>query len=273
MKLSCLPVSWFSDILSGRMPLEEWMRFAARLGLDAIDFTVLFLEDKDTQGLDDLRETMLKYNLQLCMLACYSDFTHPDAAERSRQVEEMMTNIQTAARLGASLIRVTAGQRYPGVDREQGVEWAIQGLQQVLPEAECAGVTLAYENHTKGAPWQYWDFSQPAEIFLEILDGMAGTSLGVNYDTANALVSNEDPITLLEAVKDRVVSVHAADVRAPGALEPVVLGTGVAPFPEIFSILKSDGFDGWICIEEASRTGPIGFEQAVAFVRQAWQVA
>ena len=86
-------------------------------------------------------------------------------------------------------------------------------------------------------------------------------------------MSNEDPIRLLEAVKDRVVSVHAADVRAPGALEPVVLGTGVAPFPELFSILKRDGFDGWICIEEASRSGPAGFEQAVSFVRRAWQEA
>ena len=273
MKLSCLPVSWFRDILSGRMAVEEWLCFAATLGLDAVDLTVLFLESRDAGYLNRLREAMRRYEMELCMLACYPDFTHPDAAERALQVEEMVTDIWAAARLGAKFVRVTAGQRYPGVTREQGLEWAIGGLRQVLPVAEQAGITLAYENHTKGAPWRYWDFSQSTEVFLEILDGMSDTSLGVNFDTANALVAYEDPIALLRAVKDRVVSVHAADIRAPGSLEPVVLGTGVSPFHQIFSILKANGFDGWICIEEASGTGPVGFEEAVSFVRRAWEEA
>ena len=273
MKLSCLPVSWFGDILSGRMSLEEWMRFAVGLGLDAIDFTVLFLKNRDASYLDSLREAILRHGLELCMLTCYPDFTHPNAVERARQVEEMVVNIRAAARLGAKLVRMTAGQRHPGVNREQGVEWAIEGLRQVLPEADRLGITLAYENHTKGTPWQYWDFSQPTEIFLEILNGLADTSLAVNFDTANALVGNEDPLALLEAVKEKVISVHAADIRAPGSLEPVVLGAGVVPFHKIFSILKGNGFDGWICIEEASRTGHVGFEKAVSFVRGVWEEA
>jgi sugar phosphate isomerase/epimerase len=255
------------------MSLEEWMRFAATLELDAVDFTVLFLESRDTGYLDNLREAMHRYGLQLCMLACYPDFTHPDAAERALQVEETVANVGAAARLGAKFVRVTAGQRYPGVAREQGVEWAVEGLRQVLPEADLVGITLAYENHTKGAPWRYWDFSQSTDVFLEILDGLAGTSLGVNFDTANAFVAYEDPIALVETVKDKVVSVHAADIRAPGSLEPVVLGTGVAPFCQIFSILKGNGFDSWICIEEASGTGPAGFERAVSFVRRVWEEA
>ena len=82
MKLSCLPVSWFRDILSGRMALEEWLCFAATLGLDAVDVTVLLLESSDAGYLNRLREAMRRYEMQLCMLACYPDFTHPDAAER-----------------------------------------------------------------------------------------------------------------------------------------------------------------------------------------------
>jgi len=273
MKLSCLPVSWFNDILSGEKSLEDWGRFAASLGLDGVDFSIMFFQDKDNSDLDDLREEIERAGLETCMLACYPDFTHPDATERLGQVEQMRAIIRSAARLGAALIRVTAGQRYPEVTREQGVKWAIEGLRQVLPEADRLGITLAYENHTKGAPWQYWDFSQHSEIFLEILDSLADTSLGVNFDTANPLVSNEDPLVLLDAVRSKVVSVHAFDVRASGSLEPVILGTGVSPFRQIFSILKDDGFDSWICIEEASRTGPVGFESAVSFVRGVWEEA
>jgi len=271
VKLSCLPVSWFNDILTGKKSLKDWVWFAASLGLDGVDFSVLFFQDSDEVGLCELREEIERIGLKACMLASYPDFTHPDAGERIRQIEEMRNIIQVTSQLGAHLIRVTAGQRHPGVTRQQGIEWAVEGLREVLPEADRLGVTLAYENHTKGAPWQYWDFSQRSDIFLEILEGLSDTSLGVNFDTANPLVSNEDPLVLLKAVKDRVVSVHAFDVRAAGSLEPVILGTGVTPFRHIFSILKAEGFDGWICIEEASRTGAEGFEKAVSFVRRVWE--
>ena len=266
-------MSWFSDIVGGRRTLLEWVRYCGTLGIDGVDFSVLLLPANGTWDLRELRAEIDRANLQVAMLVCYSDFTIPDEHQRLCQIEDARANIRLAHSLGATILRVTAGQRYPGVTRKRGIAWVQEGLHLILPDADRLGITLAFENHTKGAPWRYWDFSQPSEIFLEILDGMRDTSLGVNFDTANPLVANEDPVSLLEAVKDRVVSVHAADIRAPGALEPVVVGTGVAPIRPCFSILKDRGFDGWICIEEASRTGQSGYEQAVAFVRKTWAEA
>jgi hypothetical protein len=37
MKLSCLPVSFFQDLLSGRMTILEWANLGEEEGLDAID--------------------------------------------------------------------------------------------------------------------------------------------------------------------------------------------------------------------------------------------
>ncbi len=45
MKLSCLPVSFFSDIIEGRMSVFEWAQMGASLGLDAIDISILFTPD------------------------------------------------------------------------------------------------------------------------------------------------------------------------------------------------------------------------------------
>jgi sugar phosphate isomerase/epimerase len=249
------------------------VRYCGTLGIDGVDFSVLLLQEKHAGDLVGLRREIERAHLQVAMLVCYSDFTTPDQHQRRSQVDDTRANIRLARTLGATLLRVTAGQRYPGVTRRQGVAWVQESLRLLLPEADRLGITLAYENHSKGAPWRYWDFSQSTEIFLEILDGLRDTSLRVNFDTANALVVNEDPLNLLAAVKDRVVSLHAADVRAPGALEPVIVGTGVAPLRQCFSVVKDSGFDGWISIEEASRTGPAGFEQAVAFVRKTWAQA
>jgi sugar phosphate isomerase/epimerase len=58
-----------------------------------------------------------------------------------------------------------------------------------------------------------------------------------------------------------------------GAFEPTVIGTGVAPIPQLLGMLVGNGFDGWISIEEASRTGDQGFQQAVTYADAAWVAA
>jgi hypothetical protein len=56
MKLSCLPVSFFSEIIDGRMSIREWARMGTELGLDAIDLSILFVRDQSETGLAAVRE-------------------------------------------------------------------------------------------------------------------------------------------------------------------------------------------------------------------------
>jgi sugar phosphate isomerase/epimerase len=149
----------------------------------------------------------------------------------------------------------------------------VQGLTDVLEFANDRGLTLVFENHYKAPTWQYADFSFPTDIFLEIVDRTSGTGLGVNWDTANTLAYGDDPIPVLEKVLDRVISVHAAETAQRGDLKPVLVGTGLVPVREMFSLLKAAGFDGWLCIEEASSQGQAGIEAATQFVREAWEMA
>ena len=273
MKLSCIPVSLYEDIFSGKKSVSDWIHFADALGLEGADFSVKFFPTRDEDTLNTLVAEGKKIGIEFCALACYPDFTHPNAEQRAQEIEQMKADVQLTAALGAKYARVTAGQNHPGTDREQGIHWAVDGLRAVLAEADRLGITLVYENHTKGAPWQYWDFSQPSEIFLEILNALENTSLKVCFDTANSLVLREDPIALLEAVIDRIAVVHVFDIRTPGEFETALVGTGASPINQVLSILKRNGFDGWLSIEEASRTGEEGFEKAVPFVRRAWEEA
>ena len=66
---------------------------------------------------------------------------------------------------------------------------------------------------------------------------------------------------------------HAADTATRGALNHVLLGTGLVPFKDIFLYLKNAGFDAWICMEENSRLGQQGVQDAADFVRKTWQEA
>ena len=273
MKLSCLPVSLYNDIFTGNSSVADWIQFGAELGLDAVDFSIKFFPERDAESVKQTRAALEKHNITPCMLACYSDFTHPDPSQREQELTDLKADIALAKALGAEFIRVTAGQNHPGTERSVGVQWVTDGFRRALDAAEKHGITLAYENHTKGAPWNYWDFSQPTEIFLEILDALSDTPLGVCFDTANPLVLGEDVLTLLEQVVHRIVVVHIFDLREVRVFEPVRVGTGASPIPQVFSHMKQAGYDGWLSIEEASRSGQEGFTESIVFVRKRWQQA
>jgi sugar phosphate isomerase/epimerase len=274
MRLSCIPATYFVDIIEGRMTMEAWIDLAASLGLDGLDFGQAWFRDRRPATIASLRRRIEDRGLQACMLTCAPDFTHPEATGRQATYDEMRTMIELAHQLGASLIRVTAGQAHPSVSRAKGVAWVVEGITKLLPDAEAAGVTCAYENHTKASVWQYRDFSEDSAIFLEIVRATEGTALRVNFDTANPLVHDEDPLPLLRQVAHRVVSIHANDVRALGRFDFCVVGQGLVPYAEVFTFLKRTvGFDGWISVEEFSRTGEQGFRKAIRFVRDAWEAA
>lgn len=270
MRLSCLPVSYFRDIIDGRMSIKDWALEGARTGLDGIDLSVLFLKSRELEYLHKIRQEIEDAGIRVAMVTTYPDFTHPDGVVRERQLTGLQEDIIAASRLGADLLRVTAGQAHPSVGRREGIEWAVNGLVKAMEFARGYPVKLAYENHAKPGAWQYTDFSHPTDVFLEIVERTADVSLGVNWDTANTIAYGDDPIPVLKRVLSRVISVHAADTSTRGELKHVLLGTGLVPFKEMFQILRGAGFDGWICMEEASFKGPAGVKAAADFVRRVW---
>lgn len=271
MPMSCLPVSLYADLGAGRRTLADWFRFAAALGLDGADISVLHLPGRDAAALDSVRRQAADAGVVIPMMVTYTDFTHPDPATRARQSDELRACIEAAARLGVQYLRVTAGQAHPGVDRETGIAWASAGLIACVQEAADAGIVLAYENHTQGYGWTHYDFSLPAEIYLEIVRRTAGSGLQLLFDTGNNLVNSEDPLPILDAVIDRVAVLHVADMARVGHFEPTVIGTGAAPLAAIFRRLHQQGFDGWVSVEEGSKTGEDGFHRAIPYVRALWE--
>jgi sugar phosphate isomerase/epimerase len=270
MRLSALPVSLYPDLASGRLTLGDWFRSAAALGLDGADLSVAHVGSRSAERLDALRQEAADAGVQLAILATYSDFTHPERGYRASQVDDLRRWIDAAARMEVEFVRVTAGQAHPGVPEEAGLGWAADGLVACLGDAVAAGVRLLYENHTRGSVWQFNDFTQPAARFLEIARRTEGTGLEILFDTANCLALGDDPLVVLDGIIDRVGAVHVSDIRACGTFEPTAIGTGVSPLPLLLRRLVSSGFDGWLSIEEASRTGMDGFRGAVAFVDRAW---
>lgn len=273
MQLSCLPVSFFADIIAGRMSLAEWAAMGARLGLDAIDLSILLVPDRSSAAVAAARRAIEDQGMRVAMVTSYPDFTHPDPARRERELLMEQEVVAVAAGLGASLVRVTTGQAHPATGRAEGLAWAISGLSRLAETTRHLGVRLVYENHSKPGAWEYTDFAEDPDVFLQVAQGIASAGIGINFDAGNAATFAADPVALLDRVIDRVVSLHASDSAARGRLQHVQVGTGLTPYPALLQRLVRAGWDGWICIEEASNQGERGVAAAVRYIREAWQSA
>lgn len=270
MKVSCLPVSLFSDIISGKMSLKEWLHASKQCGLDGVDISMAFLVNQTPVYLDSVKNALKEENVPIIMATTYPDFTHPNKIQREREFAYFVRDIALCSELQIKYLRVLAGQAHPDTSVKDGIRWAIENIRNASKIADDFGVQLLYEDHSKPGAWNYTDFSFPPEIFLEIVDGIWDTSVGINFDTGNIVAYGQETLPVLEKVFPKVETIHVSDMKEFGVFSPVLIGTGVAPLKPIFQFLKSNGFDKWFCIEEASFNGLTGITDAVRAVRTLW---
>jgi sugar phosphate isomerase/epimerase len=267
-RISVFPKCYFDDLCAGRMDYLQWLRDAKALGGEGIEHYDGFLEPLGPDAAQRVREVMEETG-QTSSLLCFSpDFTHPDAAERARQVQRQKDAIDMSVALGLRHCRTLSGQRLPGMSRAEGVQRTLEGLRASLDYAGERDVVLCMENHYKDGNWTYPEFAQAEDVFLEIVEQIEHPHFGVQYDPSNAIVGGYDPVTFLEKVKHRVVSMHASDryLEEGATLEDLKTadgstgysaklkhgetGKGLNDYDAIFRILAGVGYDGWISIED-----------------------
>jgi sugar phosphate isomerase/epimerase len=266
--LSCVPVSFFKEIIDGRLSFSDFGSMLKQRGLEYIDLSVALFKSRDEKYLKRIRSDLENQGIKILTLVTYSDFLRAGQEERNKEVEAFGKDVECAATIGARYIRITAGPENPQMPRSRAIEWVIDGMLQSAEYGSKYGVKMLFENHAKPSVWDRPDFSLDTEVFLAISEGIKKSEIGILFDTANPLVFGDDPVELLAKVIDRVECVHISDIKRKGKQEPVVIGTGVVPFEAIFALLKKEHYKGVISIEEVSRTGWKGLEQAIEFTQR-----
>ncbi len=250
------------------MSVSDWIRLAAPLEIQGLEWYAGFLEMREESNWQRFRDEVEATGKVIPMMCCSPDFTHPDAAFREAEIAKQKQWIRMTEVLGGSYCRVLSGQRRPELSEEQGVELAAECIMTCLPEAVDRGITLILENHYKDDFWEYPEFAQKMEVFCRLVEAVNHPNFGVNYDPSNAYLAGEDPLELLRRVSHRVVTMHASDrYLAAGTLEDLrreesgtagyakrlwhgEIGQGLNDYDAIFTELKRVGFDGWVSIED-----------------------
>jgi sugar phosphate isomerase/epimerase len=289
MRIAAFPKCYLDDICVERtMTVFDWIEMARQLGAEGLEMYSGFFPSFDDATVDRVGEAIRRAGFEMPMMCCSPDFTNPDPDGRKRAVEMEAEMIRVTRRLGGpgTACRVLSGQRYPQVGLEQGLEWVIKGITELLPVAREYDIVLAMENHYKDGYWQYAEFAQKQAVFLRVIEAIQDRKyFGVQYDPSNAIVAGDDPIDLLRRVVDRVVTMHASDrYLAEGVsiddlrqsdgslgysphLRHGVVGKGLNDYETIFAILASAGYTGWVSIEDGMN-GIAEMQESIKFLKR-----
>lgn len=285
-KLAAFPKCFMNELCETRtMTIFEWIDLASDLGVDGLELYPGFFTSFQRPYLSRVKQAMEDKGLLAPMFCVSPDFTHPDASVRRQEMMKYRKILDVVTFFDGETCRILSGQAHAGVSRQQGVSCVLECFQEVLHDAAARKITLVMENHYKDNFWIYPEFAQPHDVFLEIVNQVDSPWFGVNYDPSNAILAGEDPLELLEAVKERVVSMHASDrYLLPGAtladikkrdgskgysdlLAHGVIGKGMNDYDTIFSTLHDVGFDGWVSIEDGMN-GMEELKDSVRFLRE-----
>ena len=99
MKLSCLPVTLFKDMINGKSTIGDWAAFAKELGLDGVDLSVLCVKDHTPVCVTAARKALDGEDMECVMITTYPDFTNPDELQRERELAFANADVALASAL------------------------------------------------------------------------------------------------------------------------------------------------------------------------------
>ncbi|MEO2091498.1 MAG: sugar phosphate isomerase/epimerase family protein, partial [Gemmataceae bacterium] len=216
------------------------------------------MEKEDNGTLQQIKRRAFLHGLDLCGFSTHQSFLYPDEAERKKNVDLTVKQIELAYAMGIPTMRVNTGtwrtsknfdelMKNKGIEPpimghtdEDGFKWAIDGLTACLKTAEKCGVTLGLENH--------WGLGRTPEGVARIVDAVKSPWLQVTLDTGNFL---EDPYAKLEKLAGKTVLLQAKTYYGGGTWYTLDLD-----YEKIAGIMRKAGYTGYVSLEFEGKDDP-----------------
>jgi sugar phosphate isomerase/epimerase len=244
-----------------RQPLRQALHTASRCGCQGVQIDARHqlrpTELTDTAA-RQLRKIADDLNLRVASIHFPNRRGLAEATDLQRRVEALADALRMASRLGARTLVCSLGP-LPSADAPQR-----QTLEEVLLElanlGDRHGVRTALEPGT----------ADPQQL-LEILAPLSYASIGVDFSPADLILNQQSAVEFLNHLGDRVAHVRANDAvsgMSQGGGQYVVLGRGLADFPELLGLLEQHDYRSWITIDPRGAADPAqAVDDAVAFLR------
>jgi sugar phosphate isomerase/epimerase len=176
-------------------------------------------------------------------------FSAPTAEERRKRVADNRLAIEEAALLGAPVVVIVSGPA-DGQTLEDARATVLDGLLEVLPDAEKAGVTLGIE------PLHPMYAAERSVVVTlkqanDLADQLSSSAAGVVVDAFHVWWDPE-VMQQIERARGRIVGFHVSDwpVPLPGILMGrAMMGDGVIALRKLRQAVDATGYSGPIEVE------------------------
>ena len=261
---TCVSSYSYRDVLnSGEMNQIELMSFVKEVGFDGIEFTDL----SPVNGMTELefayrlREESEKIGLPIVNHTIGADFINCDSFDE--QIEKLFKKVDIAEALGASGMRhdATGGfrdERKSYCTFDDALPILAKGCRMVTEYAAQKGVKTMIENHGF--------FCQDSTRVEKLVHEVAHPNFGLLVDIGNFLCADDPSVLAVGRVAAFAKHVHIKDFHVkdgsgdnPGKgffksrggnyLRGAIVGHGNVPVRQCISILKANGYDGYLSIE------------------------
>lgn len=236
--------------------LDTICRNGKEMGFDGVDFRGL----QDTLDVTTLPEfstgaaaTKQKINDAGLEVSCISSSLNVCAAEkRQANLEEARRTIDTALGLGALNVRVFGGGDVESAGKEAAAKIGCDCMEEILAMDGADKLHWLFETHDN------WIRATDCKL---LLDNISNPAFGALWDMGHTYrVGGESPEDTYAAIGPRVGYTHVKDAKrdpdnpnAMGEWVYVPPGEGELPLAESITILRRNGYDGWLQFEHEKR--------------------
>lgn len=240
--VGCCAYSYNKHLRSGQMTMEDFIRKGVELRLDGVDITVYYLKSTEPAYLASLRHLAFKNGMPFSGAACGASMIQADKSKRVEVLEDIKKWIEVTNHLGASHLRIFAGQLPPGATTGQGVAWSIEIMKAAADYAGKRGITLGLEDHS--------GITQRAETLLEIIRGVDSPYAGINLDITHFIpTATTDAYAQIAACIPYATNTHIRYRFDSG---------GLIDLDRVWQMFAKAGYKGYMSAEyEAEKEDPI----------------
>ncbi len=252
-------------------------RYAGVTHIDVASFTA--------QKIEEIHDLTCGTGVGISGLGYYPNPLSPSSDEALIATEQITRVIDASAALGIGVMNTFIG-RDPSKSVDDNWPRFLAVWTPVVAHAKAAGVKIGIENCPMYFSADEWPSGKnlaisPA-VWRRMFEDFPGDTLGLNYDPSHLVWQMMDPIAPILEFADKLVHVHAKDVRIDRAKlnnvgimappneyhDPKLPGLGEVDWGRFFSTLCDAGYDGPVCVEVEDRAYEGSLESRKAALRQ-----
>ena len=248
----CCAYSYDHALRKGAMTMEDFIHKAVELRVDGVDMTAYYLKSTDPAYLDGLRHLAYKNAMPFSGSACGVSMVQADPAKRAQSLTEIKKWVDVTDRLGASHLRVFAGELASGATLQQGVDWTVETMKAATDYSGKKGIMLGVEDHN--------GVTQRADVCLEIMQRVNSPYAGINLDVTNFIpTATQDVYAQIAACIPYATNTHIRD-RFEYNKNPVDLD-------RVWKLFANAGFKGYMSAEYEGPDSDTGVPKLIAQIR------